>query len=364
MTGARIAGFFGARTTLHGGAGLFREPVPPAPTVGRFITTASVQLAVTLNVPQVPTEGSQIRATSAVSSPGGGYVVAAGVRAQEVDTYLASPLGTGPNSHSIRRSLTSVGITTAETALVGDVGVAVTMVEGDGKTASVVTPGVESEPSKEILKRVEARPGDLVHINGGDLVTEVGAHILTEWATSLPRDVTVVVSVSPAVDIVPAQLWIPLLRRADIITMNIREGALMTKILGDVFGMEGIHTGLGTDKGWVRRTGPLGCEVILEGGKDRVAIPAFPANPVDTSGVGDTHVAVMCASLLQGESLIEACRRANAASAIEISHPTSFPLPTKQQVDAVLAGANPYTVGCAAVEASDEESAARPSRFS
>ncbi|WP_164996657.1 PfkB family carbohydrate kinase [Actinomyces minihominis] len=302
-----------------------------------MVSTSAVHLAVTLNVQQVPSEGDQVRASSAVSSPGGGFIIAEGARRQGVRTFLASPLGTGPNSHSIRRSLMASGIETFDTAFVGDIGVAVTMVESDGKMAQVVAPGVEAEPTRELLDQIPLEDGDLVHVSGADLVSASGATAIVKWVKDLPEGVRLVVAASPAVALVPTEVWLEVLARADVLTINIREAALLNALLKPYVTAEWFQGVVKPTVGVVRRMGPLGCEVIEDAGKKRKTIPAMTARPVDTTGVGDTHVAVMCASLLRGDSLVDACRRANAAAAIEISHATAFPLPSSDAVDIVLA---------------------------
>lgn len=303
---------------------------------GSFITTAAVNLTVTLNVQEVPSEGGQVRARGAASAPGGGFVVAAAARAQGVRSFLASPLGTGPNSHSVRRALREADIETFQSGLVGDIGVAVAMVEEDGKTAQVVAPGVEVETSSELLSQVPVIAGDLVHVSGSDLVSPEGARAIIDWVRTLPAEVTVVVSASPAVALVPPHTWVEVLELANILTMNIREAAVLTVALKPFVSGEWFQGVARPEAPVVRRMGPLGCEVITNGGKDRVAVPALPARPADTTGVGDTHVAVMCAAMLQGSGLVPACHRANAAAALELSHPTAFPLPTAAEVDQVL----------------------------
>lgn len=313
------------------------RPKEPTETKGKFITTASMYLAVTLNVESLPREGVQIRAEDALSSPGGGYVVAAGVRAQGVDTLVTSALGTGPNSHSLRRSLANDGIRHFATSLVGDVGVGVTMVEGDGKAAVVIAPGVEAEPSSEILGRIELGPDDLVHVDGADLSSGPGREILLDWVDKLPDSVTLVVSVSPEVEAIPAEVWLRILKRTDIVTMNVREAAALTELLNSAVPGTGVRHVLRPDAAVVRRTGPMGCEVQTSLDGERIQLPAFRTKPVDTTGVGDTHVAVMCASLLLGYDLRTACERANAAAALVLSHQTAFPSPGVSEVDDVLA---------------------------
>ncbi len=278
-----------------------------------------------------------MRADTATSTPGGGFTTLSAVSALGVHAALVSPLGTGPNSYTVRQQLAEAGVEILTDELVGDIGVALLLVEADGSTTSVVTAGVESEPSRRALDGIRLQPGDLVHIAGADLASEVGAEVLSGWGGSLPESVTLVVSVSPAVDQVPVWAWKRLLRRADTVTMNIREAASLGRILASSEPGTGIRHVLRPDAALVRRLGVMGCEVQLDRDQARIPIPAFDAVTVDTEGVGDTHIATMCAEILLGKDLVSACRTANAASAVAISHESALPVPTREQIDHVLA---------------------------
>lgn len=307
----------------------------PRDTTGHFVTTNSVVLAVSLHVPHLPERGASIRASSATSLPGGGFITLSAAAAQGVSTNLAAPLGTGPNSSSVRRLLHSEGIHTLTDVLVGDIGVAMTMVERDGHNTTVVTAGVESEPTLAGLEAVPLQPGDLVHISGYDL-SSTAASVLTKWGAELPDFVTLVLAVSPAVEDVSAETWMPLLKRADIVTMNIREASALTAILDSASPGTGIRDLLRPDSAIVRRLGVMGCEVQLNRGSRNQQIPAYRAQRIDTTGVGDTHVASMCAGLLHGLDLVSACRRANAAAALMVSRKTTQPPPTPDEIDRVM----------------------------
>lgn len=309
-------------------------PMPPG-TTGRFITTNSVVLAVSLHVPHLPERGASIRASSATSLPGGGFTTLSVAAAQGVSTNLAAPLGTGPNSYSVRRLLHSEGIHTLTDVLVGDIGVAMIMVERDGHNTTVITTGVESEPTAASLEAISLEPGDLVHISGHDL-SSAAAAVLTKWGSQLPSYVTLVLAVSPAVEDVAAETWIPLLQRADIVTMNIREASALTAILDAASPGTGIRNLLRPGAAIVRRLGLMGCEVQLNLEARNLQIPAYRAGRIDTTGVGDTHVAAMCAGLLHGLDLASACRRANAAAALMVSRETTQPPPTPAEIDRVM----------------------------
>ncbi|MFC7580868.1 PfkB family carbohydrate kinase [Schaalia naturae] len=304
---------------------------------GRFISTHSVVLTIPLHIDHLPERGASEHADTATSQPGGGFTALAAVAALGVPAAMVSPLGTGPNSFAVRRQLVEAGVEILTEELVGDIGVAMTLVEADGSTTSVVTSGVESEPSRRVLDRVELRPGDLVHVAGADLTRETSAEVLSSWAAGLPGEVTLVLSVSPAVDQVPVWAWKKLLRRADVVTMNIREASTLGRILASSEPGTGVRHVLRPEAALVRRLGVMGCEVQADAAQARVQIPAFDSVVVDTAGVGDTHIAVMCAGILAGMDLVGACRMANAASALTISHESALPVPTRDQIDQVLA---------------------------
>jgi ribokinase len=71
-----------------------------------------------------------------------------------------------------------------------------------------------------------------------------------------------------------------------------------------------------------------------------VALPAFKAKVVDTTGAGDCFVGALAARLLSGASIIEAARYANAAAACSVERLGATPsMPTSKEVAARLARA-------------------------
>lgn len=302
----------------------------------RFISTHSLVLALPMHIDHLPDRGAAVEASTAAARPGGGFIVLAAAAAQGVHAALASPLGTGPNSFTVRQHLEDAGVEILTTELVGDIGISIQLIESDGSTTSVLTSGVESEPNMVGLERVHVHEGDLVHISGIDLLSPEGGAVLAKWGASLPRGVRLVVSLSPAAEKVPVSAWRTLLPRADVVTMNIREKSTVDFILAAEPYQTSIRELMRDDAAIVRRLGVMGCEIQATADSPRVQIPAFHATLVDTAGVGDTHIATMCASLLKGYSLEEACLRANAASAITVAHESALPVPTQEEIDQVL----------------------------
>ena len=314
-------------------------------TQSQLVTTQSMQMNVDLRVSEIPREGQNLQAGGAEATPGGGYVGAAAAKGQGVRVLCASPLGTGPNSHAIRRNLEEREIETLNGVIVGDVGVGVSLVEDDGKMASVVAAGVEVETSRELLDSVDLEFGDIVLVHGRDLAVQPSADVLVSWVPEIQDDVTVVLAVSPAVDQVPAEIWIPILKRADIVSMNIRETAAIREIINAHSPGTGLRNIMRPSAAMVRRLGSLGCDLQISLEDEPILIRPFPSETVDTTGVGDTHVAVMCAALLQGYDLVDACVRANAASALMIQHAGTTSVPTREQVDTVVRAGSAKGVG-------------------
>lgn len=302
----------------------------------RFVSTHSVVLVLPMHIAHSPVRGASIHADAASSRPGGGFTTLSAVAAQGVSAAMASPLGTGPNSYTVRQQLIAEGITVLTQELVGDIGVAIQLIEPDGSMTSIVTAGVESEPSRTALDRLVLTPGDLIHITASDLANPHSAKVLAGWGAALPSSVTLVVAVSPAVEQVPVECWHQLLGRADIVTMNVREAAALTAILAKYESGLSIRALMKPEAALVRRTGRMGCEVQLGRGELRLQIPPFETHIADTAGVGDTHIATMCAQLLRGKDLEEACLMANAGAAIAISHESALPVPTLDQINHVL----------------------------
>ena len=253
-----------------------------------------------------------------------------------VPAAAASPLGTGPNSFAVRQQLVEAGVDVLTPELVGDIGVVIQLIVEDGSMRSVVTAGVESEPSRAALDRIELREGDVVHVAASDMTSAHAASELSEWAASLPPFVTLVVSVSPAVAQVPVEAWEMLFPRADVVTMNSWEAATLAGILGANRHGSTIRTYMRPDAATVRRVGERGCELQKAADAPVISIPAFQSRIADTAGVGDTHIGEMCAGLAKGYDLETACLMANAGAALAISHESALPVPTREQVENVL----------------------------
>ncbi|MDI9589236.1 MAG: PfkB family carbohydrate kinase [Acidobacteriota bacterium] len=305
-------------------------------TVGRFLSTQPVVLNLPTAIHELPTRGGMIQARSVLSSPGGGFIGLAAVSHMDVETGMLSVLGTGPNSFMIRQELEKHGVKILTDEVIGDIGVAIQLVEDDGNTTVIISSGIEADPPIDRLKTIPLQEGDVLLAHGAALATPEVAQEFAEWIANVDESVTVVVCPSPLVDQIDPSVWPPLLARADVLTLNLREASLLPRILKQLDETKDLTYYLKPDCIQVSRMGALGCEYRVGVGGQRIMVPAFPTEAVDTSGVGDVHVAVMCGSLARGQDIESAILMANAAAAVMISHAYTFPVPTMREIADVM----------------------------
>ncbi|MEO0622409.1 MAG: PfkB family carbohydrate kinase [Pseudomonadota bacterium] len=114
----------------------------------------------------------------------------------------------------------------------------------------------------------------------------------------------------------------------DLLALNEGEAAALERHLG---------LGLGDlPVGQVLLTlGARGARLITKG--EALDIPAFPVEPVDTTGAGDCFLGYALAGLDLGLPPAEAMRRAAAAAALQVTRPgAADAVPTAAEVDAFL----------------------------
>ena len=296
-----------------------------------FISTGSILIDIPLHVSSVPTPGGAITGASSGPVVGGGYTVVSAAARQGVPTALAATLGTGPNSARVRESMRLDRVELLVEELVGDIGTCTTLIEPSGRRTFITTAGVEGEPQREDLESIDLRAGDWVYATGYDLAHYTSRGILTDWLLSIPDGVGLVIDLGPVQPDIPDQVLLPLLRRATILTGNDLEMGRLEERLG---GTGAIRQAC-PEALIVHRTGVNGCVLHPVGGEP-IEVPGFVREVVDTTGAGDTHTGVLVAGLLGGLDVVEAARRANAASAHAVARSGPAQAPLCEEIDEFL----------------------------
>lgn len=303
----------------------------------KLISTASVTLTLPMHVPYLPAEGTSVTATSSFSLVGDGFVVASAAARQGVPVGLASPLGTGANSHAVRAALIEEGITLEVEDMVGDTGMSISLIQTDGLMTTVRSPGVEADPQLSDLRKIPLYPQDIVYISGLDLAGQGAGRVLRRWLEEIPDNIRVVVSIGGAIDVIPQYLLSQVLERANILTMNHHQAVVLARRLNMEDPWEAGRACLQDDATLVMRMGPQG-SVYQVGVQDTPQqMCTFIRQRVDTTGVGDTHTGVLMACVLQGMDIPHAVARANVAAAVAVSKFGTAVCPTATQIDEIIA---------------------------
>ncbi|AOZ72871.1 hypothetical protein BK816_05830 [Boudabousia tangfeifanii] len=312
------------------------ESVATTEGAPRLVSTASALLTLPMHVPHLPAEGTSVTASSSSALVGDGFVVAASARRQGVAVSHASPLGTGANSHAVRAALIEENIDLAVEDMVGDTGMSISLIQSDGLMTTVRSPGVEADPQLSDLRRVEVKPGDCVYISGVDLAGPGSGWVLSRWAEELPEGVKLALSLGGAIEDVPLELLHTVFSKTTLLTMNVRQGNVLTRRFNGEDPLEVCRRLLPPEAAIVWRRGAEGSIFQEHANAPLRQTPAFLRPRVDTTGVGDTHTGVLIANLLLGKPMAEAVLRANIAAAIAVSKFGTAVCPEADQIDRII----------------------------
>lgn len=232
--------------------------------------------------------------------PGGkGANQALAARRAGAEVILAGAVGADAFAAIALDLLRRDGVDTALVRVVEQpTGCAAIMVASDGENAIAVAPGANASVLAEQI------PDELLGA-GTTLVAQM--EVPSGETENLIRRVKAaggrtLLNLAPALPIDPM-----VLREIDLLVANEVEAAGM--------GSEPPQLARRLRQGLVVTRGAAGAIAYLRGG-ERIAVPALPIEPIDTTGAGDTFVGVLAAGLDRGVPLETALRRANAAAGL------------------------------------------------
>lgn len=316
----------------------------PTPVLGpRVIHTGQALVDLVVEVPRLPRRGGNVNARTVTRYAGGSVTTLVAAARQGVPAVQAGSVGTGPNGDLVREVLAADGavITSPPVADV-DTALCVVLVEPTAERTFVTTRAAERRISVASLDTSRPTPGDLVCVSGYSLFEPTGEPLLA-WLEQLDEEVVVVLDPGAAFASFPPEVRDRVLARTRVWTSNAEEAAELAGA-GEPGGAGTAEAScaavadlLREDAVVVVRDGPRGCFLRVAG--RTTSVPGFPQTPVDTNGAGDTHTGVLCAGLALGLGRVEACRRANAAGAIQVTRRGPATAPTTAEVDAFLARA-------------------------
>jgi sugar/nucleoside kinase (ribokinase family) len=302
----------------------------------RLVLVGSVVVDALLSVDRLPERGGDLVARQLVSGVGGGFNVLAAAARVGMEAAFGGRTGAGVFGEQARRALQAAGVATLlPPADRADTGLVVGLVEPDGERTFVTAPGAEATLAADDLDALPLRDGDAVYVSGYDLVYPVSGRSLEAWLPGLGGDLLLTVDPGPLVANIPAERRERVLARTDLLSLNDREAAALCGLEDPAAAAGRLAERLASGGMAVVRTGAEGCWLGTAGGAP-VHVPGRPAHAVDTTGAGDTHVAVFLARLGAGDDPARAAWVANVAASLSVRRAGPARGPTAEELGAAL----------------------------
>jgi ribokinase len=291
------------------------------------LVAGSANLDFVVRAAHVPAPGETVLGRDFETFPGGkgANQAVACARAGGAATRMLLALGDDAFAPPLEASLRSAGVA-LDIVRVDDVatGTAFICLADDGENAITVAPGANGRLRAEHLPPLDGMRFLLMQLE--TLLDAVEA-----WARAArAAGVGVVLNAAPARTL-PASL----LALLDVLIVNEGELEAITGIRSD-----DIATALAAlaVPRVIVTLGARGC--CARDGGEVLMQPGFAIDPIDTTGAGDAFCGVLVAALAQDAPLVDAMRRACAASALACTRiGAQSGIPTREEVDAMLATA-------------------------
>jgi sugar/nucleoside kinase (ribokinase family) len=306
----------------------------------RLLHLGNVVIDVVLDIPALPERGGDVLASRTELTPGGGFNVLAAAARLGLRAGYAGGHGTGPLADLARAGLAAEGIDVLQPPKPGqDTGFVVSMVDAAGERTFVTSPGAEATLTAADLAHVVAGPADAVCLSGYGLVHPANRDALLSWLARLGSGAVLFFDPGPLVRSIPPDALATAAHRADWVTLNAREAALLA-------GQPAAAAALRTlterppwparmGQGVLVRTGAKGC-MLAHFKTPLTVVPGFPVAAVDSNGAGDTHTGAFIAALAAGKDAAGAARRANAAAALSVTKRGPATAPTSAELGRFL----------------------------
>ncbi|WP_324650128.1 ribokinase [Georgenia sp. H159] len=273
---------------------------------GRVVVVGSANVDLVVPVPRHPAGGETILGgdlTRHAGGKGANQAVAA-ARAGGAETTFIGAVGRDESGDLLLASLDGAGVRTDLVARVpGATGTALISVSTDGENTIIVAPGANS--------LVEVGGAQAERLAEADVVLaqlEVPLDVITAAAAARRPGALFVLNAAPSREL-PPEVW----DAVDVLVVNEHEAA-------DLAGRQDEPAALAADLlahvGAVVVTLGAQGSLVAERDRDPVTVAAFPVEPVDTTGAGDTYCGVLAAALARGAGLPAAARLAAAAGAL------------------------------------------------
>lgn len=303
----------------------------------RLVLVGSVLVDILMYVERLPERGGDRIAQKTLLTSGGGFNVLVGAMRLGMPVAYAGRVGDGPMGTQVMTDVAAVGIPLVLPRVTGeDTGFDIGLVEPGGEPAFVTSPGTEARLTLADLNSIPLLVNDAIYISGYDLYYPVSGAALEAWLPTLAPQYLLVIDLGPLVAEIPGSRLERVLARCDIVSLNAREIGTLTGIADVVEAARRLVTRLAPGGYVVARVGAEGCWIASDTDTP-LHLPGRPAQVVDTTGAGDTHVAALLAHLATGDDMRTAAQIANIAASLSVEKMGPATGPTLEEVERALA---------------------------
>lgn len=301
---------------------------------GQVVVVGSSNVDLLMKMPRLPKVGETVTDCAFAQVFGGkGANQAVGAARAGGDVVFVSCVGDDAYGGQVIDSLRGDGIDTRYVSREPGVatGTALIMVGAEGQNYLAVAPGANYRLTPAHVDRArEAIERAAIVISQCEILPETLEHVI---AIGSELGKPVMLNLAPARKIADASL-----ARLAYLAVNETEAEFLAgrRVESDEDVVAAVDTLLAKGpKTVVLTLGPRGAYVAGDG--VRALVPGFAVSAVDTTAAGDIHCGALAVALVEGRSLLDAVRFANAAAALSVTKLGAQPsAPKREDIEALL----------------------------
>lgn len=296
----------------------------------KITVIGSLNYDVILKIPRLPFKGETLTANGAAFSAGGkGANQAVQAAKLKTPTYMVGCVGTDASADFLVNTAKEYGVNVDYIRKVpGSSGMGVINAVEDGSVYACIVRGANFEVTKEdVDNAMPILKESGVCILQNEIPVEIIAYAIDE---AKEAGCIVVLNAAPAIEL-PEEC----LSKVDILVVN--------EVEAEFYCHEKIDSVEKAKTEIKKMAEKYNNNVIFTLGKDGAVayengtiefIPAMKVDAIETTGAGDSYIGAVSHSIIEGKSLIEACKFATKCSAITVCRMGAQPsMPTLEDVE-------------------------------
>jgi len=296
----------------------------------KITVIGSLNYDVILKIPRLPFKGETLTANGATFSAGGkGANQAVQAAKLKTPTYMVGCVGTDASADFLVNTAKEYGVNVDYIRKVpGSSGMGVINAVEDGSVYACIVRGANFEVTKEdVDNAMPILKESGVCILQNEIPVEIIAYAIDK---AKEAGCTVVLNAAPAIELPEGCL-----SKVDILVVN--------EVEAEFYCHEKIDSVEKAKTEIKKMAEKYNNNVIFTLGKDGAVayengtiefIPAMKVDAIETTGAGDSYIGAVSHSIIEGKSLIEACKFATKCSAITVCRMGAQPsMPTLEDVE-------------------------------